>query len=39
VEESTVKVHLHHVFEKLCVKNRLQAILAAQAEGLGIDGY
>lgn len=38
VEESTVKAHLHHVFEKLGVKNRLQAILAAQAENFGVHG-
>lgn len=34
VEESTVKAHMHHVFTKLGVRSRLQAILIAQAEGL-----
>jgi ATP/maltotriose-dependent transcriptional regulator MalT len=33
VEESTVKVHVHHVLAKLGAKTRLQAILIAQAEG------
>jgi ATP/maltotriose-dependent transcriptional regulator MalT len=38
VEQSTVKVHLHHLYEKLGVKSRLQAILVAQTEGIESQG-
>ncbi len=34
IEESTVKVHVHHIFRKLGARNRLQAILITQDEDL-----
>ena len=34
VAEGTVKVHLHHVYEKLDVKGRLELILYARDQGL-----
>ena len=34
VEISTVKWHVHHIYDKLQVSNRAQAILHAQASGL-----
>ena len=34
VTESTVKAHLTHIFEKLQVKNRIQAIIKIIKEGI-----
>ena len=34
VEVSTVKWHIHHIYDKLQVRSRAQAILRAQEMGL-----
>jgi DNA-binding NarL/FixJ family response regulator len=34
ISENTVKVHLHHIYEKLQVKNRVALTLYAQEKGL-----
>jgi DNA-binding NarL/FixJ family response regulator len=34
VGESTVKAHIHHVYEKLGVRGRLELVLAARDKGL-----
>ena len=35
INEGTVKVHLHHIYEKLGVRNRVELTLYAQEKGLG----
>lgn len=35
INEGTVKVHLHHIYEKLAVRNRVELTLYAQEKGLG----
>jgi two-component system nitrate/nitrite response regulator NarL len=34
IAEGTVKIHLHHIYEKLGIKDRLQLVLCARARGL-----
>lgn len=35
INEGTVKVHLHHIYEKLGVRNRVELTLYVQQKGLG----
>ena len=34
ISEGTVKIHLHHIYDKLGVDGRLELLLAAQQRGL-----
>jgi two-component system, NarL family, nitrate/nitrite response regulator NarL len=34
IKEGTVKIHLHNVYEKLGIRNRVQLVLYAQSKGL-----
>ena len=34
ISESTVKVHLHNIYEKLGIEGRLELVLLAQQKGL-----
>jgi two-component system nitrate/nitrite response regulator NarL len=34
INEGTVKVHLHHIYEKLGVRNRVELALYARRKGL-----